>query len=554
MRHRFFLNILYFFMGVFMRVRAKIRDEKRIQYAILAGIVVLGVFLRTVHFQSWMEFSPDQARDATLIDKVLSGEEPLPLLGAESGNTGFDLGPIAYHWQYLSGLLFGPEPYNLAYPDLLFSIFALVIFFFLMRKYFSVEIALLLTLIMSSSFFLVKYGRFAWNPNAAPFFSLLFLFALLETLDPKNKGRLVWPALLGIACGVAIQLHTLFIFILPCVAGAGFLLWIKRRLFSWRGLVLFLVCFLAMNWAQIYRDANHHYSNANRFLKAITKTSSGGDESFLLRNINEATACEVQSGVYLLSSWGNLGKCEPWESALRPHDIEMRATFIAGFIFVFGGYILFAWYVRRESDDRKWDFLFVTGLYAIVSFSVSIPIITQVSTRYYITSFFLPFIILGLWMKFLGNKSGKTGSVFALLSIAIFLVLFAGNIRSLSIWSWKLSHGSASDSKTVFYAEVRDMLSYMEETLPQKNIGLLGNNDYMSRFLKPLNYFAVRDQVVLLDLSNKHRDPSGRFFYLGETMPESELRARSTYKGYILEGYRSFGQVMILTLRVDESS
>lgn len=546
-----FPNTLYFSMDVFTRVQAKIRNEKRIQYAILAGIITLGVFLRTVHFQSWMEFSPDQARDATLIDKVLSGEEPLPLLGAESGNTRFKLGPMAYHWQYLSGLLFGSEPYNLAYPDLLFSIFALILFFFLMRKYFSAERALLLTLLMSSSFFLVKYGRFAWNPNAAPFFSLLFLFALLETLDPKNKGRVVWPALLGVACGVAIQLHTLFIFILPCVVGAGFLLWIKRGLFSWRGLVLFLVCFLAVNWAQIYRDVNHHYSNTNRFLKAISKTSSGDGESALLRNINEATACEVQSGVYLLSSWGNLGKCEPWESALRPHDIETRTTFIAGFIFVFGGYILFARYFRREPDDRKWDFLFVTGLYAIVSFVVSIPIITQVSTRYYITSFFLPFIILGLWMKFLGNKVGKIGSVFAVVAIALFLVLFAGNIRSLSLWSWKLSHGSASDSKTVFYAEVRDMMSYMEAQLPEQNIGLLGSGDSMSRFFKSLNYIAENDGRTLFDLSNKHRDPHGRFFYIDESVPESELRVQSTYKGYVVEGYRVFGQIVILTLRAE---
>lgn len=539
-------------MSVWKIWQEKIRSRKRIQYILLASIVVLGLFLRTFHFQSWMEFSPDQARDAALIDDVLSEEKSLPLLGAESGNTGFKLGPIAYHWQYLSGLLFGSEPYNLAYPDLLFSVFAIPLFFLLMRKYFAAEISLVLTFFMSSSFFLVKYSRFAWNPNAAPFFSVLFLFSLLEVLDPKRKDKLLWPALLGISMGIAIQLHTLFIFILPAVVGVGFLIWIKRRLFSWRGLVLFVACFLVMNWAQIYRDANHNYSNVNRFLKAITKTSSGDGENMLLRNMDEATACEVQSSAYIVSSWGNLGKCEVWESVLRPHDTEFRITFILGFILVFGGYVLLGYYWQREDNDRRRDFLFFAGLYALVAFIMSVPIITQVSTRYYITSFFIPFVLLGLWMKFLGGQSGRISVIFKMLLLALIIILVAGNTRSIVSWSEKLTHGSASDSKTVFYTEVRDMMSYMEESLPQQSIGLLGNNDYMSRFLKPLNYFAVRDGIELLDLSNKHRDPEGKFFYIGGVIPESELLTQSAYKGYIIESYRSFGQVMILMLRTKE--
>ncbi|MFZ1736063.1 MAG: glycosyltransferase family 39 protein [Candidatus Moraniibacteriota bacterium] len=529
----------------------RIRNEKRLQYILLAGIVILGIFLRTFHFQSWMEFSPDQARDATLIGEVISGQEPLPLLGAESGNTRFDLGPMPYHWQYLSGLIFGSEPYNLAYPDLIFSIFAIVLFFFLMQKYFTAEISLLLTLLMSVSFFIVKYSRFAWNPNAAPFFSLLFVFSLLAAIDPKNKGKLLWPALIGTSMGVAIQLHTLFIFILPVVAGVGFLLWIRRGLFSWRGIFLLLACFLAMNWAQIYRDVNHNYSNSNRFLKALTNTSSGSSGSAFSRNIDEATACEVQSGVYMLSSWGNLGKCEPWEVVLRQHDVEIRATFIFGFLLIFGGYVLFGRYLWQEIDDRRRDFLLILAVYAGVSFVISIPIITQVSTRYYITSFFLPFVLVGLWMKFLSGRFVKTSAIFAVAMASLFLLLLAGNVRSLSVWSWKLAHGSASDSKTVFYTEMRDIMSYMEATLPQRNIGLLGSHDSMSRFLKPLNYLADHDEVSLVDLSNKHREPQGKFFYIGESIPESDLQSMTSYKGYRLEGHRIFGQIMVLTLYAD---
>ena len=540
-------------MDTLSRIREKIRGDKKTQWAILAGIVVLGIFLRTFHFQSWMEFSPDQARDALLVDAAISGEKPLPLLGAESGNTGFQLGPMAYHWQYVSGLIFGSDPYDLAYPELLFSVFAIILFFFLAKKYFSPEEALFLSFLVSSSFFIVKYSRFAWNPNASPFFSLLFLFALLETIDPKNKGKIVWPALVGISMGVAIQLHTLFIFILPVVSAVGFFVWIRRGLFSWKGFLLLIGCFLLANWAQIYSDINHHYSNSRRFLSAFTEASSENGSGSFLRNLNEATACQVQSGVYMVSSWGNIGKCEPWQAALRKGDTEMLATFLLGSVFVFVGYLLLARFLRGEPDERRRDFLFIIAIYAIISFAISIPVITQVSTRYYITSFFLPFVLVGLWMKQFGRWNRKFGAVAT--AVPLFLLLFilmAGNARSFSEWSRKLSTGSASDLKTVFYSEAESIARYIEQSSPEREIGLHGSRDALSRFFKPINYFVSRDGFSLLDLSNKHRDPSGEFFYIDKSISESKLRALTTYKGHIVERYRIFGQIMILTLRTKE--
>lgn len=526
----------------------RIRNEKKLQYILLAGIVALGIFLRTVHFQSWMEFSPDQARDATVIDKVLSGKESLPLLGAESGNTGFKLGPIAYHWQYLSGLVFGPEPYNLAYPDLIFSILALPLFFFLMRKYFAADRALLLTFLMSTSFFLVKYARFAWNPNAAPFFSLLFVFSLLEMLDPKRKGTLLWSALLGISIGVSVQLHTLFIFILPVVAGVGFLLWIKRGLFSWKALMMVLACFLLVNWAQIYSDINRNAANSKLFFKAIGGTSSEG--STLGRDIGLATACEVQANIFNISSWGNIGKCMTWERALLKKGSEMRWVFVFGTIFMAGGYMLLVSFLRREDDERRKDFLTVFALYAAVSFLVSIPVITQVSARYYITSFFIPFVLCGFWLVFLLKKRSTAWMILStILAVGMVLVLVGGNIRTLASWNKKLQHKSASDSKTVFYGELLDMTQYIRESTPDKEIGIVGERTYVSRFFKPLEYIAKEQGVHLINIPrSKISQETLTSFSLHKAVQKSKLSS-GVYKDQPIESYRSFGQVMILKVQ-----
>jgi len=530
-------------MKTITRFSEAIRQSKKLQYGLLAFVVAIGIFLRTYHFQSWMEFSPDQARDATLIGHVLSGKESLPLLGAESGNTHFRLGPIAYHWQYVSGLLFGPEPYRLAYPDLLFSIAAIVLFFFVMKRYFEVNISLLLTTIFSVSFFIIKYSRFAWNPNSTPFFTLLFLFALLTMLDPKEKGKFLSPVLLGVAMGVGVQLHTLLIFILPTVAGIIFLLLYRRSLFSWKSFVLVLSFFLLMNGAQIYHEVNRNFSNTNLFLKALTGTSSGSGSS-MGRNASLASACEIQSSVYMLSSWGDIGKCVSWKSAFSKSTTEIKLVFFFGLLFAVGGFGVLGYVLKKEKDERRRDFLLLTALYAGVAFLVSIPVITQVSVRYYITSFFVPFALLGLWLEFFLKKAS---AIFIALAFFLVALVLWGNIRTISALAGRLNDKTASDSKTVFYGELDNMVRYIEQSAPQeKTVLVSGSRTYMSRFFKPLDFVAESRGTNFVNLASVKESPAGKiFFYIDKAVSESKLKTGVHKKHPVLE-YGMFGQVMIL--------
>ena len=153
---------------------------------LLVGIILLGVFLRTYHFTDWLQFSPDQARDATLIENVLRGTAPFPLTGPQAGNTQFNLGPLYYELEYVSAVLFGATPQAMAYPDVFFSLLAIPLLYLFLRKYFSVWIALALTSMMSVSLFIITSSRFASNPNAIPFFLMLFL--LCRTLANFSKG------------------------------------------------------------------------------------------------------------------------------------------------------------------------------------------------------------------------------------------------------------------------------------------------------------------------------------------------------------------------------
>ncbi len=97
---------------------------------ILLLIIGSGIFLRTYHFHDWLRFSPDEARDATIINNALNKKNALPLLGPQAGNTKFYLGPLYYQAEYVSALIFGNSPDKLAYPDLFFSIMTIPLLFF----------------------------------------------------------------------------------------------------------------------------------------------------------------------------------------------------------------------------------------------------------------------------------------------------------------------------------------------------------------------------------------------------------------------------------------
>ena len=139
------------------------------------------------------------------------------------------------------------------------------------------------------------------------------------------------------------------------------------------------------------------------------------------------------------------------------------------------------------------------------------------------------------------------------LAVGMVLVLVGGNIRTFASWSGKLQRKSASDSKTVFYGELFDMMRYIRESTSDKEIGITGDRAYVSRFFKPLDYVARKEGVDLVNMQrNKSVQDIPTFFSLYKSAKKSEL-ASGTYKGQPIESYKFFGQVMILKMRREDS-
>jgi hypothetical protein len=208
------------------------KGMKQYKWLIMLGVIVLVAFLvRVWAFDDLLTFKMDQARDIKLVEDAyvagggklnLEGVGELPLLGPRAAKTYLRLGPAAYYFEYLSLLVFGDKPWAMVIPDFIFSILTIPLFYYFLRQAFSKRVSLMTTAVFASSFFLTQYGRFAWNPNSIPFWSLVYFLGLYKVVYGSwfmVRGSGKWLLVAVIGYGVASQLHFTAMLAYPLIGG-----------------------------------------------------------------------------------------------------------------------------------------------------------------------------------------------------------------------------------------------------------------------------------------------------------------------------------------------
>lgn len=518
---------------------------------ILLGIILIGIFLRTYHFRDWLVFNPDQARDAMIIQGALVDSSKIPLLGPEAGNTRFSLGPIFYYFEFVSAKIFGNNPEAMAYPDLIFSIGTILLFFYFAKKYFSRNISLSLAAILSISFFAVRYSRFAMNTNSIPFFTLLFLFGLLEMLDPKNKKAILGPMLAGIALGVGVQLHALLLIVMPLTALIVLGILIKRKIFAWRSLAIVILAVLILNAGQILYDIQNSGLNSHLFISSVGKSSG---KNTIFRNLGMDAAYQIQANAHMISSLGDqndarfikifnriLKDKNPYATA--GSKVAPLLGMALSLIFSAGGYFFLGYFFRREKDPKRKNFLLLISLYAGLMFFIMLPIIQEASLRYFIIILFLPFIFLGLWMQFMLERDWKKGTVFSIVA-AIFLLI--ANLATIKAAAAQYQAKATNSVDNATLGEIEPMLGYMlDESNSSPKIYLAGKNLYLIRFYKPLAYLAGKEGVEIVRIySDREITPGIPLFYIKDSQ-EKNTNPGEIYKSHTIKNVKIFNKIMI---------
>jgi len=519
---------------------------------ILGAILILGIFFRTYEFRDWMEFNPDQARDAILVQNMMENDE-WPMMGPQAGNKVFKVGPMFYYFEIISARLFGGTADKMAYADLFFSIATIILTYFFFRKFFEEKIALAVTFLLSISFFVVTYSRFAFNPNSIPFFTLLFLFSLLAILDNAPKEKLRWAVLLGIAMGVGFQLHTILYVSMPLLAvlTLGYL-FVKKH-FIWKSVLVALFFFTLVNAGQLTYEVENNGANIRSFF-AGAKSSTESTGRNYGEDLSNDILCHIQAYTYIVSSLGSGDKCNLTNLAHRIEKKGIRfnsekiAIAIFGTIFTLGGFILFWFYTKKEVDVRRKRALILVAVYCAIIFLILFSVSSSVSIRYFIAIEFMPFLLVGLWLHFFLDRTKRM--FFSLCGGFFVMMLVVFNISTIRDAVAALENGTASTDNVAYYDEVEKISEYLlEHSNGSQTIYLAGKKSYLSRYGKPLEYFGKQQGVLVSKVYKPERiTADDSFFYILKRI-SLEKKIPEVINGFTSEEAVVFGNVTIITLK-----
>lgn len=526
----------------------------KIEIWILLALIALGIFLRTYNFREWLYFYPDQARDLMLVDKVIKKEAPLPLLGPIAASTQFKIGPLYYYFQIISGLIFGARPETMAYPDLFFSILSIPLFYYFLKKYFSGNISLAVTGLYAISFYVIKYSRFAWNPNPIPFFILLFLMAVLEFVIHKRETRWFWIIIIGATLGVGFQLQTLLVFLLPvfCLIVFGYILIKDWRV--WNKLAAIFLIFLAVNLGQLASEAESHFYNF-RLLFKLSSESVESKEPETLQNISRDILCHSQANSHILSYMGNVENCDFFpliKKALKQKNLlksHVYMSYLAGIfmsvLFSVFGYGALVYYFKKEKEKEKKYFLGLILLFATLSALIMYPVIDSISLRYFIVVIFVPFLFLGFLAKFIAEKFSKK---YFLITAAVFLFFAAANFFIIGSEAKRHFLKIRNAPQYVVLGETELMGDYIKSHSDNaKEIYLYGEGKYIQNYLKPLIYIFMERNIKLIKVKDINDLPAGKPFFCVQKsrQPDDPVEIH----GRLIEDYKNFGQIGIYKLQ-----
>lgn len=540
----------------------------------LALVILAGAFLRSYNHHDWLHFELDQARDWQLIKTVSEeGAGKLPLLGPRSSGSEFRLGPVFYVFQYISAGIFGDGPDKLAYPELLFGILSIPLFYLFSREYFFKSISFALATMFSFSLFAIYYSRFSWNPNAIPFFTLLLFYSLLRlSREETRKKKIIWIIIAALALGITVQLHTLALVALPIIV-AAYLLLTKTKA-NWKAYLAGALVFLIFVSPIIANDAVSGFSNTKAFFAAAAdRQESQAGHTLAGKTLREVQ--ELSSAYALIMSSEKIGFPikAPVKSTLKSiltgklnDPFEKRNLLYLSLLIaaVFIGFVLLAMKLLKPfaEERRRRNFIMLILIWQIIYFALFVPLAFKQAPRFYLTVIFIPFILAGVYLEAM-LKIKKAG-VYLAIALVSFFVLF--NFFCTKRWFWELEHSRTEDIAyranyilkrdfQVTLGQQEDIAAYVSEFYKNNPtwVEIDAPPDY-SRAIK----FILRYQydIPATFITPKSRDKSTNFFYMGKTRNKErglETMSRRFRDNFEIISSKEFGTFTVYHVKLKDS-
>lgn len=249
-------------------------NKKRLSIIGLVLILLIGSYLRLWRISEYMTFLGDEGRDVLVVKRMIV-DHKFTLLGPTASVGGFFLGPIYYYFMLPFLWFWRLDPTGPAVMVALFGVATIYLVYQTGKEFFNEKTGLIASSLYALSPLVIAHSRSSWNPNLVPFFSLLYIYSLWKAVKMDNKW---WYLLAGVCLGVGLQLHYLFIFLIP-VGIVYFFLYAKnakkwkRYIFSLGGFLLGLCPFLAF-------ELRHSFPNTQTIIRFILSGEETGFVSY----------------------------------------------------------------------------------------------------------------------------------------------------------------------------------------------------------------------------------------------------------------------------------
>lgn len=528
---------------------------------LLIAIIGVGFFLRFYHLADWIHFELDQARDARVIDRALEGDAfDLPLLGPKAGGTFLRLGPGFYWLEYLGALLFGGAIVGGVTMVALASILSIPLFYLIARRFFSDALAYPLTLLFATSAFLTLYGRFAWNPNFIPFFTLLGFYALLRAVDTNERRQGWWLVLTFFAIGMATHMHFLAFLGLPVIV-LLFLLFLRPRI-SLKFWSLAVSIFFLLYVPMMLNEIETGGQNSQSFFEALTEKSTKEDHPLLEKTIRNISEFGLHSTVILTG----------FEGATFPAIIAKNGVFgsvcdtkcdqgkwygLSAIILLSLSLVALIWCFINEVDSRKKNVLLLSLLWFGISFGLFLPLSYGIAPRFFLLNAPLFFLLLGILLHTAQRLFFNQKAIGTLTAGAIVILLVLLNLTFLTHRFGELAEAGNSMVKS---APDRILKERVRVTLKQEQIivdfleqkGLEKNAPvYMfsePQYRRALKYLMEQRGIEndVLGFSGIYRQ--GVYFLIVRTQSDLEDAVKKYLTSYTVGETTYFGTLVAIEL------
>lgn len=233
------------------------------QFLSLVTILFLAAFFRLWNIEGYMTFLGDEGRDALVIKDLLVNRH-FPFIGPPTSIGNIYLGPLYYYMMAVPMALFWLNPVAAAVQVAIIGILTVWLIYYLGKQWFGAKAGLIAAFLYSISPVTIYYSRSSWNPNPAPFFTLLAILGMYKAHTSRN---FLWLALTGFGVAAAAQMHYLALILIPIFG----ILWLievwkyyKQKIagkFFIRGTLISILVFLILLSPLVIFDFRHNFMN-----------------------------------------------------------------------------------------------------------------------------------------------------------------------------------------------------------------------------------------------------------------------------------------------------